>query len=82
MEVHSDLALDFLLYVSVQGGRVEIRDWRKDSHCKKDVNKKQPTTQKYWKTKLCWFHDNHPDGCPLACQECSFAHGMEELRIP
>ena len=62
----------------VQGGRVAIRDWRDDCHC----DKKQPGTQKYSKTKLCWFHDSHPDGCPLASEQCSFAHGTQELKTP
>ena len=66
----------------VQGGRVVIRDWRDDSNSKKQGDKKQPRTQKYWKTKLCWFHDNHPDGCPLASEQCSFAHGTQELKTP
>lgn len=22
----------------------------------------------------CWFHKNHPDGCPLSAQECSYIH--------
>ena len=32
------------------------------------------------KTKLCYFHDNHPDGCSLIAEACRFAHGVEELR--
>lgn len=26
------------------------------------------------KQKPCWFHQNHPDGCPLADEDCSFCH--------
>lgn len=26
------------------------------------------------KQKPCWFRDNHPDGCPLADDDCSFKH--------
>ena len=71
-----------IFHLIVQGGTVEIRDWREDSHCKKKDDKKQAGTQKYWKTKLCWFHRHHPDGCPLESKQCSFAHGMEELGPP
>ncbi|KAL0272454.1 UNVERIFIED_CONTAM: hypothetical protein PYX00_005414 [Menopon gallinae] len=27
-----------------------------------------------WKNKECWFHENHPDGCPLPEEDCSYAH--------
>lgn len=26
------------------------------------------------KTKPCWFHENHPDGCPVTEAECNFKH--------
>lgn len=26
------------------------------------------------KHKSCWFHHNHPDGCPLLDDDCSFLH--------
>lgn len=26
------------------------------------------------KQKKCWFHDHHPDGCPLKDNECSYVH--------
>lgn len=26
------------------------------------------------KQKPCWFHHNHPDGCPLTDDDCSFNH--------
>lgn len=34
----------------------------------------------FLKTTLCWFHDNHPDGCPKASADCLYAHGLTELR--
>jgi tRNASer (uridine44-2'-O)-methyltransferase len=80
--VQSRKICKLFLHFLVQGGTVTIRDWREESHCrKKGDRKKQPGTQKYWKTKLCWFHSNHPDGCPLAREQCSFAHGKQELTI-
>jgi tRNASer (uridine44-2'-O)-methyltransferase len=27
------------------------------------------------KQKLCWFQFNHPDGCPLSDDDCSYRHG-------
>lgn len=32
------------------------------------------------KTKLCWFHSHHPQGCPRNAENCPYAHGREELR--
>ncbi|EZA59094.1 hypothetical protein DMN91_008445 [Ooceraea biroi] len=26
------------------------------------------------KVKLCWFHENHPDGCPVPEIDCDFLH--------
>ncbi|VDD89554.1 unnamed protein product [Enterobius vermicularis] len=48
----------------VSDGIVSIRDWAKD--CKSDVKKP--------KTRMCWFHQNHPQGCPLSAESCSFKH--------
>ncbi len=31
------------------------------------------------KRKLCWFHDHHPQGCPVASKDCTWAHGEKEL---
>lgn len=36
---------------------------------KKDLQK--PMLLKH---KVCWFKDNHPDGCPFSDAECSFKH--------
>ncbi|KAK6625449.1 hypothetical protein RUM43_005747 [Polyplax serrata] len=27
-----------------------------------------------WKKRDCWFNDNHPDGCPLNENKCSYKH--------
>lgn len=27
-----------------------------------------------WKMKECWFYENHPDGCPLMDDKCSYRH--------
>lgn len=32
------------------------------------------------KTKLCWFHQHHPQGCPRQSSQCPYAHELEELK--
>ncbi|XP_029944139.1 LOW QUALITY PROTEIN: putative tRNA (uracil-O(2)-)-methyltransferase [Salarias fasciatus] len=66
----------------VEGGRVSIRDWRekKASSTRPDAKRKPPSPPPPLKTRLCWFHLNHPQGCPLLAQHCAFAHGQDELR--
>lgn len=63
----------------VEGGRVHIRDWR-DMKPSKDVKKKKPVAPGALKTRLCWFHTHHPQGCPLQTELCAFAHGPDDLR--
>ena len=69
----------------VCSGMVEIRNWPEESHSvlrckKKNEKRKQNGTKPHWKTKQCWFYAHHPDGCPLLVQECSFAHGNEDVK--
>lgn len=33
------------------------------------------------KQKVCWFKDNHPDGCPFTDAECSFKHEITTIDI-
>lgn len=33
------------------------------------------------KKKLCWFNENHPDGCPVEAECCSRAHGDCDLAV-
>ncbi|XP_038054849.1 probable tRNA (uracil-O(2)-)-methyltransferase [Patiria miniata] len=63
---------------------VEIRDWSEGAptqraHAKKPMRKNARKTDTF-KTRLCWFHAQHPDGCPLLASQCQFAHGKDELR--
>lgn len=62
----------------VEGGRVYIRDWR-DMKPSRDV-KRRPVAPGALKTRLCWFHTHHPQGCPLQVTHCAFAHGPDDLR--
>ncbi|BES95513.1 Predicted AdoMet-dependent methyltransferase [Nesidiocoris tenuis] len=42
------------------------------------VNFRRPAIQETrpmkWKTKQCWFFNNHPQSCPLRDEECYFIH--------
>ncbi|XP_072352018.1 probable tRNA (uracil-O(2)-)-methyltransferase isoform X2 [Scyliorhinus torazame] len=62
-------------------GNVQIRDWSKEKQTKtmsSDTKRKSPSEA--FKTRLCWFFVNHPDGCPRAAEKCPFAHGIAEVR--
>ena len=71
-------------YLSVAGGVVQMRDWTQESKSqrgkKRDLSRKQQRSQALWKTSICWFHVNHPDGCPVLTEQCPFAHTTGELR--
>ena len=47
-----------------------------------DYSKLSPNSNKflYWRTKICWFYENHPQGCPLSSDACSFAHGPQFIK--
>ncbi|CAK6952838.1 probable tRNA (uracil-O(2)-)-methyltransferase [Scomber scombrus] len=64
----------------VEGGRVYIRDWRDRKSTRADA-KRKPVSPGALKTRPCWFHDHHPQGCSLQAEHCAFAHGPEELRL-
>ncbi|XP_012256147.2 probable tRNA (uracil-O(2)-)-methyltransferase [Athalia rosae] len=36
--------------------------------------KRQKDSKSTKKSKLCWFHQNHPDGCPLNAETCNYKH--------
>nr|XP_033806053.1 probable tRNA (uracil-O(2)-)-methyltransferase isoform X2 [Geotrypetes seraphini] len=66
----------------VLNAQVHIRDWREE----KATNEHRPETKRRlaleaFKTRLCWFFLNHPNGCPLTPKSCPYAHGTEELQI-
>lgn len=65
---------------SVCGGAVELRDWASQEEPKLCAPRRQQQTDSLTKTKLCWFHDSHPQGCPRHTSSCSYAHGASELR--
>ncbi|XP_044040647.1 probable tRNA (uracil-O(2)-)-methyltransferase [Siniperca chuatsi] len=63
----------------VEGGRVYIRDWRDRKSSRVDP-KRKPVVPGALKTRPCWFHDHHPQRCPLPAEHCGFAHGPDDLR--
>ncbi|XP_018526965.1 LOW QUALITY PROTEIN: probable tRNA (uracil-O(2)-)-methyltransferase [Lates calcarifer] len=63
----------------VEGGRVYIRDWRDGTSSRADA-KRKPVAPGALKTRPCWFHAHHPQGCPLQAEHCAFAHGPDDLR--
>uniref|UniRef100_A0A8C5GR54 tRNA (uracil-O(2)-)-methyltransferase n=1 Tax=Gouania willdenowi TaxID=441366 RepID=A0A8C5GR54_GOUWI len=63
----------------VEGGRVYIRDWR-DRQSSKAQDKRKFIDPGALKTRRCWFHSHHPQGCPLQVKHCTFAHGENDLR--
>ncbi|KAJ8382933.1 hypothetical protein SKAU_G00037110 [Synaphobranchus kaupii] len=64
----------------VEKGRVQIRDWRVESGegRSKPQPKRKPSGAE--KTRPCWFHTHHPQGCSLPTMHCAFAHGPDDLR--
>ncbi|XP_062239486.1 probable tRNA (uracil-O(2)-)-methyltransferase [Platichthys flesus] len=63
----------------VEGGRVRIRDWRDGNTLRADA-KRKPVAPGALKTRPCWFHAHHAQGCPLQAELCAFAHGADDLR--
>ncbi|XP_047460269.1 probable tRNA (uracil-O(2)-)-methyltransferase isoform X1 [Mugil cephalus] len=63
----------------VEGGRVYIRDWRDRKSSRVDA-KRKPVAPGALKTRPCWFHAHHAQGCPLQAENCAFAHGPDDLR--
>eukprot|EP00112_Aurelia_sp_Birch-Aquarium-sp1_P024189 Seg752.11 transcript_id=Seg752.11/GoldUCD/mRNA.D3Y31 product="tRNA uracil-O 2-methyltransferase" protein_id=Seg752.11/GoldUCD/D3Y31 len=63
-------------------GEVILRNYKNpEDHINRRSKKGGRTKPKSnYKTKLCWFHFNHPDGCILSDKECQFAHNELELR--
>lgn len=56
-----------------------VRDWRDGKSIRVDT-KRKPVAPGAVKTRFCWFHTHHPQGCPLLTQQCAFAHGPDDLR--
>ncbi|KAM3857414.1 putative tRNA (uracil-O(2)-)-methyltransferase [Diretmus argenteus] len=66
----------------VEGGRVYMRDWRAltERKASRANVKRKPLALGALKTRPCWFHARHPQGCPLQAEQCIFAHGPDDLR--
>ena len=67
--------------ISVSSGKVQLRDFTNEDPF--EGRKKKGNTSKksdFYKTSVCWFYENHPDGCPRQSDTCMYAHGKDELR--
>ncbi|XP_064618763.1 probable tRNA (uracil-O(2)-)-methyltransferase isoform X2 [Lineus longissimus] len=64
----------------VVGGKVYLRHEDGSTPVRKE-RKAQKDNAAYTKTKLCWFFEYHPDGCPKDTKDCLFAHGKEDLQM-
>ncbi|KAJ8008192.1 hypothetical protein DPEC_G00102210 [Dallia pectoralis] len=70
----------------VEGGMVHIRDWRERAQRPRGLQgvradaKRRSVLTGALKTRPCWFHAQHPRGCPLQAGECAFAHGADDLK--
>ena len=64
----------------VIGGTVRLRCHATDPS-EKGRKRKGPSSRSEAraKSKLCWFHSGHPDGCSLSAKSCSWAHGDCDL---
>ena len=66
----------------VIGGQVRLRCHATDSS-EKGRKRKSSSGQQIGgpraKSKLCWFHGGHPDGCSISAESCSWAHGDCDL---
>lgn len=78
------LCVDSLPLPSVESGQVRIRDWSsvQDQGQRAVRAKSRPKRGQlvFHKTKLCWFAQHHPQGCPRGDGACTYAHSKEELR--
>lgn len=74
------------LFVVLKGG-VRLRCHATDAHetgrrtaaRDKDRAKAGAKREQFRKKKRCWFHDHHPQGCPVASADCFQAHGEEDI---
>ena len=66
----------------VIGGLVRLRCHATDSSEKGRKRKGSSSSSQNGartKTKLCWFHGGHPDGCSISAESCLWAHGDCDL---
>merc|ERR1719402_88468 len=62
----------------VEKGGVRIRIPGKDC---RGAGKKKVGVGESRKKKLCWHHQNHPQGCPLPSAQCTWAHGQDDIIV-
>ncbi len=66
----------------VAGGAVRLRCHAIDPHgAGRRKRGKKAEVSEFRKKKLCWFQQNHPQGCPISSKDCLWAHGEADLRL-
>lgn len=75
------IVLDHVMPVA--RGHVQLRNWAMEEHRPRRPPKprSERDAKLLVKTKLCWFHAHHPQGCPRHTSDCPYAHGLCELRM-
>ncbi len=61
----------------VASGRVRLRCHALDGH--RTGKRRKTSSEVRRKTKRCWFHDTHPDGCSVDASVCQWAHGDDDV---
>ena len=81
------IIIDHFLSWSVSRGFVQLRNWAVagPEHGPRRPAKRRSAedAKRLVKTKPCWFHHNHPQGCPrrfLEDSSCPYAHSSGDLR--
>lgn len=58
----------------VQNGCVSLRYPRTMNEVKSHTKRKKNVDNLKMQVRTCWFYNNHPQGCPLNSEVCSFLH--------
>lgn len=64
----------------IRGGMVSLKDWSKFTKKSRKASNRKYDSGALRKSKMCWFFINHPQGCNLSMETCSYAHGPDDLR--
>ena len=59
---------------------MQLRDLTLADPYSKHSKLRKKDNRDHFKTLPCWFHENHPDSCPRSAENCTFAHGEQDLK--
>ena len=80
LKIIPDINLVMKNFISVSSGVVQLRDFTLADPWGRKQKGRRTDNSDYFKTSLCWFNTNHPDGCPRISELCDYAHCDTELR--